>query len=86
MSANDVGAEVLIVSNFTLYGSTKGTNRPDFAKAQKPPVAKQLFDCCADKLAERVKTKRGVFGAEMAIDTCADGPVTIFIESNSEGV
>ena len=81
LSAKDVGGEVLLVSNFTLYGTTKGTNRPDFMLAQKPQRAEELFNLCANLLKQKLPTKLGIFGADMKIEMCADGPTTIIVEN-----
>ena len=81
LALNDVDGEILLVSNFTLYGNTKGTNRPDFIQAGKPEMSKPLYEKCIQLLQEQVKTQTGVFGADMQISMVADGPCTIIIES-----
>jgi len=75
--------EILIVSNFTLYGATKGTNRPDFFDAMPPAEAKVLYDSFVEEC-KKYKFKSvqtGIFGAEMQINMKCDGPVTIIIEN-----
>ena len=79
LSVNDVNGEILLVSNFTLYGQTKGTNRPSFSSAGSPDFAKPMFDTFAEVLNQKVPTKTGIFGADMQIVMCADGPVTILM-------
>ena len=81
LSLADIGGEVMIVSNFTLYGNTKGTNRPDFINAGRPEISKPLYEKCVELLKAQVSTKTGVFGADMQINMTADGPCTIIIES-----
>ncbi|MBQ7885114.1 MAG: D-tyrosyl-tRNA(Tyr) deacylase [Clostridia bacterium] len=82
LALNDIGGEVMLVSNFTLYGNTKGTNRPDFVNAGKPDMSKPLYEKCVELLKSQIPTATGVFGADMQIDMVADGPCTIIIESS----
>lgn len=79
-SIKDVGGEILSVSQFTLYGDTKGGNRPSYIKALKGDQATVLYDLFNKKLNEIIKTKTGKFGAEMEVESINDGPVTIIIE------
>lgn len=80
-SVLDVGGEVLLVSQFTLCGDTSSGNRPSFIMAQKPPLAQALYEYEARALIEKgVKTKMGIFGADMQIVQHNDGPVTIIME------
>ncbi|MBE7075017.1 MAG: D-tyrosyl-tRNA(Tyr) deacylase [Clostridiales bacterium] len=81
LALNNVNGSVLLVSNFTLYGSTKGTNRPDFINAAKPEISKPLYEKCVQILSTQVPTKTGVFGADMLIEMMADGPCTIIIDT-----
>lgn len=83
LSANDVGAKYLLVSNFTLYGDAKGSNRPSFITAARPEKAEPLYELCLKLLNQKVPTKAGVFGAEMFIDMQADGPTTIILDSEN---
>ncbi len=81
LSLNGVGGEVLLVSQFTLYGDCSHGNRPSFTNAEKPERAKQLYEHCAESLrALGVTVKTGVFGADMKINQYNDGPVTIIYE------
>ena len=82
LSASLVGGEFLLVSNFTLYGNTKGTNRPDFINSARPEKAEPLYEMVAKLLNEQIPTKTGIFGADMKIDMQADGPVTIIIDTD----
>ena len=81
LSAGQVNGEFLLVSNFTLYGNTKGTNRPDFITAARPEKAEPLYELVASLLNQNIPTKTGVFGADMKIEMLADGPVTIIIDT-----
>jgi len=71
------GREVLCVSQFTLYGDARRGNRPSFVQAAPPELAQPLYE----RFCERLGAERGVFGAMMAIELVADGPVTLMIES-----
>lgn len=80
-SVSDVGGEVLLVSQFTLYGDCSHGNRPSFSNAEEPVRAKKLYELCAEKLRETGLTvKLGVFGADMKIRQFNDGPVSIIME------
>ncbi|MDE5766218.1 MAG: D-tyrosyl-tRNA(Tyr) deacylase [Clostridia bacterium] len=81
LSVKDVGGEVLLVSQFTLYGDCSHGNRPSFSTAEEPERANQLYEYCAKKIRENgLSVKQGVFGADMKISQYNDGPVTIIIE------
>lgn len=82
-SVLDTGGEVLAVSQFTLFASTRKGNRPSWSRAAPPEVAQPLFAAFVTRL-ERVLERRvqtGVFGAEMQVHLINDGPVTIGIDS-----
>jgi D-tyrosyl-tRNA(Tyr) deacylase len=80
LSAIDVGAEVLVVSQFTLYADTSRGRRPGFTGAAPPAVAQPLVERFAGLVAERgVRVAMGRFGAHMAVELVNDGPVTIVI-------
>ena len=80
-SVKDVGGEVLFVSQFTLYGDARKGNRPSFTEAERPERANVLYEYAAERLREQGLTvKLGVFGADMQISQCNDGPVTIVYE------
>ena len=81
LSSSQVSGEFLLVSNFTLYGNTKGTNRPDFINSARPEKAEPLYEMVASLLNQSIPTKTGIFGADMKIDMQADGPVTIIIDT-----
>ena len=85
LSVKDVGGEVLLISQFTLYGDASHGNRPSFTLAERPERAEPLYELVADMLASQgVKVKKGVFGADMKIEQYNDGPVTILLDTNKE--
>lgn len=83
LSVADLDGELLVVSNFTLYGDCRRGRRPDFTGAGAPSEAKRLYERFLEQLkalgVRRVEA--GVFGADMAIDMVADGPVTLLLDS-----
>ncbi|MBO4939982.1 MAG: D-tyrosyl-tRNA(Tyr) deacylase [Clostridia bacterium] len=81
LSVLDVGGEVLLVSQFTLYGDASHGNRPSFTLAERPERAEPLYEYTVNALSQYgVTVKKGVFGADMQIDQHNDGPVTILLE------
>lgn len=81
LSVKDVGGEVLLVSQFTLYGDASHGNRPSFTLAERPEKAEPLYEYAVKELsAHGVTVKKGVFGADMQIEQWNDGPVTILLE------
>ena len=85
ISVGDINGEVLIISQFTLYGETAKGNRPSFINAAKPEEAIPLYEKFIDRMKENLgedKVKRGIFGAMMDITLVNYGPVTVIVESN----
>ena len=81
LSIKDVNGEILVVSQFTLYGETKGQNRPSFTHAEKTQIAEELYKYFIKRLKEKeVKVEKGSFGNYMEITSVLDGPVTIILE------
>ena len=81
-SAAEVGAPVLVISQFTLYADVRKGRRPTWNAAAPGPVAEPLVDQVADALRARgLPVETGRFGADMAVELVNDGPVTISLES-----
>lgn len=81
-SASDVGAPVLVVSQFTLYGDARKGRRPTWAAAAPGPVSEPLYDAvCAELTRLGASVERGVFGADMQVASVNDGPVTLVLEA-----
>ena len=84
LSINDIAGEILVISQFTLYGDTKRGNRPGFTDAAKPDEAIPLYEKFIRRLKENIgenKVKTGLFGAMMQVKIINEGPVTLMIES-----
>ena len=78
----DIGGELMVVSNFTLYANLKGTNRPDFIGSARPEIAEPLYDFLIEELRKETKVATGVFQTAMEIEMIADGPGTYIYEEN----
>jgi D-tyrosyl-tRNA(Tyr) deacylase len=82
LSVLDVKGEILVVSQFTLYGDTRKGRRPSFTGALEPQPAEKLYLKFVEKIkAEGLKTETGNFGAKMLVDISNWGPVTFILES-----
>ena len=82
LSLLDMGAEALVVSQFTLRADTAKGNRPSFSHSAAPERAEPLYEgFCAALEAEGVRVSRGIFGARMDLQLVNDGPVTIVLET-----
>ena len=83
LSLKDVEGELLVVSQFTLYGDCRKGRRPSFSTAARPELATKLYEEFIEKSRkEGIVTQTGQFGAHMMVDLTNDGPVTILLESN----
>jgi D-tyrosyl-tRNA(Tyr) deacylase len=83
LSIKDVGGEMLIVSQFTLYGDASHGNRPSFIEAARPEEANSLYEYFCEKVGQEVHVEKGVFQAEMKVELLNDGPVTILLEKEA---
>ncbi|NSW57806.1 MAG: D-tyrosyl-tRNA(Tyr) deacylase [Armatimonadetes bacterium] len=81
LAVGDVGGELLVVPNFTLYGDCRKGRRPGYSAAAAPERATALFDQFCDHLQGLVPVQRGVFGAHMHVSLTNDGPVTLLLDS-----
>ena len=85
LSLRDVGGNVLLISQFTLYADCRKGNRPSFTRAGKPDHASALYEFmlseCAKELGED-RVQRGIFGADMKLSLLNDGPFTIILDSD----
>lgn len=85
LSLNDVGGDVLAISQFTLYGDARKGNRPSFSSAADPEKANALYRKFCDALkAQGIHVEEGVFQTDMLVKIHNDGPVTILIDSKKE--
>ncbi|HSP47704.1 MAG TPA: D-aminoacyl-tRNA deacylase [Clostridiaceae bacterium] len=82
LSLKEIGGEILLISQFTLYGDARRGKRPSFIQAAKGEEAKKLFDTLAENLRNRgFRVETGEFGAFMEVSIVNDGPVTILLDS-----
>lgn len=83
LSIRDVKAQAMVVSQFTLFASTKKGNRPSYIRASKPDVAIPIYEafCKELELTIEKEVETGTFGADMKVELINDGPITIWIDS-----
>ena len=82
LSIEQVGGEVLVISQFTLYADCKKGNRPSFINAGRPDMAKELYEYILKRCKELFKnTQSGIFGADMKVSLVNDGPFTVVLDS-----
>lgn len=84
ISVGDIAGEILLVSQFTLYASTKKGNRPSYIRSAKPDIAIPLYDTFVQKLNKMMVKPivTGEFGADMKISLINDGPITIIVDTD----
>lgn len=82
LSINDVGGDILVISQFTLYADCRKGNRPSFIDAGTPQRAEELYEYFAEILNDKISgnVSKGVFGADMKVSLLNDGPFTIMLE------
>ncbi len=78
----DVGGELLLISQFTLYADCRKGNRPSFINAGKPDMANELYEYIISECSKQFHTEKGVFGADMKVELLNDGPFTIILDSD----
>lgn len=84
LALRDVGGGLLLIPQFTLYADFRKGNRPSFSGAGNPELAERLYEYIVEKCAKDVAAVgRGVFGAEMKISLCNDGPFTLILDSDA---
>ena len=82
LSLDQVGGELLLISQFTLYANCKKGNRPSFIEAGKPDMAEKMYEYIISRCKEQVTVvERGKFGADMKVSLVNDGPFTIVLDS-----
>ena len=86
LSLDDVHGNVLLVSQFTLFASTKKGNRPSYIRAARPEKAIPMYEAFIRQLQSEIQGKvvTGEFGADMKVDLLNDGPVTIIIDTKNK--
>ena len=84
LSLSQVGGEILVISQFTLYANCVHGNRPDFFNSEGPVRANELYEYFTEKVKalSECKTEHGIFGADMKVELLNDGPVTIILDTD----
>lgn len=87
LSLADVGGELLVVSQFTLYADCHKGNRPSFIGAGAPALAESLYEYFMERCRQQVsRVERGSFGAHMKVELLNDGPFTLVLEGDEKGI
>lgn len=86
LSVKDIGGDIMLVSQFTLYADTQKGNRPSFTQAARPEYAIPLYEAMIAAIEKHLEkpVKTGIFGADMQITLLNDGPVTIMLDSKDK--
>ncbi len=86
LDVNQIDGDVLVVSQFTLFASTKKGNRPSYIRASKPDVAKPIYESFLNEIKKHIhgNVKSGEFGADMQVELNNDGPVTILFDTKNK--
>ena len=83
LSVEDIGGEILVISQFTLYGDCRKGKRPSFSKSMEPVAANKMYEqFIAEIKSKGIRTEHGEFGADMKVELLNDGPVTILLDSS----
>lgn len=83
-SITDIGGEIMLVSNFTVYGDTSKGRRPSFSRSAKPEISEPLYNLTVKKFKDILPIIMGKFGADMRVCIENDGPVTVIVEKENE--
>ncbi|MDO4268412.1 MAG: D-aminoacyl-tRNA deacylase [Eubacteriales bacterium] len=87
LSLADVGGELLVISQFTLYADCHKGNRPSFIKAGPPDMAEELYEYFMERCRQHVsRVEHGSFGADMKVELLNDGPFTLVLEGDEHGI
>jgi len=86
LSLQDINGDLLLVSQFTLFASTKKGNRPSYIRSAKPEISEPLYNLFIKKIQESLgrEIQTGIFGADMKINLINNGPVTIMLDSQEK--
>ena len=83
LSVTDVDGEILVISQFTLYGDCRKGRRPNFTSSMEPKAAEVMYEKFIEYIkAQGIKTEHGEFGADMQVNLLNDGPVTLILDSS----